>query len=573
MGSSRLGTALQWKLNRGFGGDRDHDVTMYKRGVGRLVGLFVAGSVVVSACGSGSGADPSVVSRSAGSASSDQPGSSEGPADTAGGVPGEIDDAALDAQAAEVLAMPGDQQEAYLADLAMQFERELAAVSGLEEALGGAEAADAALREAWAPTIEQARAVQVESLVAGVRRTAPSGPNLGEGLFGGLIVVSLGAEAVVSASNGMKVGDKPESRTGGDMSLEATVAQATLDMDTTHTSSEGVVTKFKVKVMVLPCPDPAGQFQATAKIDISATKGSVGQTGTLDITLDGQVDDNAKLASSDIGYRMQWADFAGGKGQFVDLSGGFSGGSSNGVTINRTGGNLTGALVTSAATLGSLFGIILADKLADAAQKGWESGRCVQLDPTASPGPKGMEPASTSTITAAPRSKIDGGPVGGTVTATLTAGGASVDPSAAPVPADATMTYTAPDQPNQSGTVSLEARSKRGVAKADIVFETGGAAYLIVGGLEDWQVSQVVCDVMQPFTLSTGIGTMQLSGGLSGTYEFNGVFASHYTGTYQITLPPGPGLPGSMIGAGGGSIAGQAGSGTENYVLTPAERC
>jgi hypothetical protein len=51
------------------------------------------------------------------------------------------------------------------------------------------------------------------------------------------------------------------------------------------------------------------------------------------------------------------------------------------------------------------------------------------------------------------------------------------------------------------------------------------------------------------------------------------MFASHYTGTYEITLPPGPGLPGSMIGTGGGSIAGQAGSGSENYVLTPAEPC
>jgi hypothetical protein len=155
----------------------------------------------------------------------------------------------------------------------------------------------------------------------------------------------------------------------------------------------------------------------------------------------------------------------------------------------------------------------------------------------------------------------------------LTAGGVSVDPNASPVPADATMTYVAPDQPNQSGTVSLEARSKRGVAKAQIVFETGGAAYLIVGGLQDWQVSQVVCDVMKPFELTSSIGSMQLSGGLSGTYDFKGMFNSHYTGTYSITLPPGPDQPGSMIGAGSGSVAGQAGSGSENYVLTPADPC
>ena len=99
-------------------------------------------------------------------------------------------------------------------------------------------------------------------------------------------------------------------------------------MDTTHESSKGVTTKFKSKAMVLPCPDAKGEFQATAKIDISATKGSVGQTGTMDITLDGQVDDNAALASKDVGFRMQWADFAGGKGQFVDVSGSYTGSSS-----------------------------------------------------------------------------------------------------------------------------------------------------------------------------------------------------------------------------------------------------
>ena len=67
---------------------------------------------------------------------------------------------------------------------------------------------------------------------------------------------------------------------------------------------------------------------------------------------------------------------------------------------------------------------------------------------------------------------------------------------------------------------------------------------------------------------------MQLSGGLSGTYEFNGMFNSHYTGTYQITLPPGPGLPGAMIGAGSGARSPtRPGPGRENYVLTPAEPC
>lgn len=539
---------------------------MQPRAVERFVALVVVGTMALSACGGDSKAQPATDSNAAPATSP------EVSTKASGDATGEVSSADLDELTASLLAMTPDQQEAHLAELAVKFERDLAAVSGLEAALGGPEATDAALGEAWAPTIEQARAIEGAPLSLGFRRSTPS-PTIGEGLFGGMLVVGLGSEAVVSASNDLKVGGPPEKREGGDMVLEGTLEKATLTMDTTHESSKGVTTKFKVNIMVLPCPDVDGRFQATAKVDISATAGSVGQTGTLDVSLDGQVNDNAELASSDIGYRMQWADFAGGKGQFIDLSGSYSGDKSNGVNVNRTGGTLTAAHVTSAVGLGSLLGIFFAIKLGEAAQKGWQSGRCVQLDAKASPGPKGLEPSSTSTITAAPRSKIDGGQVGGTVTAKLTAGGASVDPMASPVPADATMTYTAPDQPNQSGTVSLEARSKRGVAKAEIVFETGGAAYLIVGGLEDWQVSQVVCDVMQPFVLAGDIGTMQLSGGLSGTYEFNGMFNSHYTGTYEITLPPGPGVPGSMIGAGSGTVANQAGSGSENYVVTPADPC
>ena len=94
-------------------------------------------------------------------------------------------------------------------------------------------------------------------------------------------------------------------------------------------------------------------------------------------------------------------------------------------------------------------------------------------------------------------------------------------------------------------------------------------AYQVVGGLQDWVVNQKVCNIQGPFVLSTGVGTMKFSGGLSGTYTFGGVFASQYSGNYTITFPNGPRKPGKMIGSGGGSIAGQGGSGTEKYTLTP----
>ena len=94
-------------------------------------------------------------------------------------------------------------------------------------------------------------------------------------------------------------------------------------------------------------------------------------------------------------------------------------------------------------------------------------------------------------------------------------------------------------------------------------------AYQVVGGLQDWKVNQKVCNVMKPFALSSSIGSMKFSGGLSGTYTFGGVFNAQYTGTYTISFPDGPRKPGTMVGTGGGSVAGQAGQGTEKYTLTP----
>ena len=176
---------------------------------------------------------------------------------------------------------------------------------------------------------------------------------------------------------------------------------------------------------------------------------------------------------------------------------------------------------------------------------------------------------------AEPRSKVDGSPTGGNVTATLKAGVQSVEPNGSPVPADANSNYTAGPEQDQSGTVAYESRSKRGVGKAEVTFNTGApAAYLVVGGLQDWQVNMVVCDITKPFTLeSPGVGVAEFSGGLSGTYSATGVFNFSYAGTYQVILSDGLGSPGTMSGTSSGQIAGQAGSGTENYVLTPAEPC
>jgi hypothetical protein len=379
----------------------------------------------------------------------------------------------------------------------------------------------------------------------------------------------LGGEAAVAATND---GKTASGDLGSGSKLEVTADSAAITTDHTETDSHGVKTTLATRNVVTPCPAADGTFAASASIDTSSTinNGATGKRATLDVTITGTVDDNAALIGYDITSRSQYADFVDGKGGFVDLTlnvpqaGGATG------EVNRTGGTVTPAIVENVVALNRLMLMLAGATLSKAAQTGWESGRCVALMPTVSAGPKGLSPSASVTITAAPRSKIDGGPVGGNVTALLTGGEAAVNPSSTPVPADAEFNYEAPSERDRTGTVSLEARSKRGVAKATIDFDTTAAhAYQIVGGLDDFQTNTAVCDVLSPFNLSGGGISVDFSGGLSGTYTYSGIFSAAGGGEYLITLPNGPGQPGTMVGGGEGTAEGREGSGTENYALTP----
>ena len=78
---------------------------------------------------------------------------------------------------------------------------------------------------------------------------------------------------------------------------------------------------------------------------------------------------------------------------------------------------------------------------------------------------------------------------------------------------------------------------------------------------------------MKPFQLTGGGFTMDLSGGLSGTYTYTGPFNAQGSGTYTISLPDGLGKPGTMTGGGAGSAEGYTNTGTEKYTLTPIAPC
>lgn len=479
-------------------------------------------------------------------------------------VNGQINAAAIEAEHERIDALSEDDLLAEAATLDAVVERELWTWSGVERAVGGPEAADAAFLAAAQSLaaftagikIELADLASTRSNTVSTAETASNlhrrrlmlvadAPNLGMAWFGGLITVKMLPEGLVGGTN--DVADGPARSGAISEGISGTISRDAVNGELSYSDEQGgVTTSLRVKFKVNPCPDAQGRFQATALIEMSATAkgGSVGQKGTVEVLTSGQLDDDAQVASSEYDYRMEVADFAGGKGSYVDLSAAKVGTSASTHRINRSAGPdsaALGELVRLAAMLASTTH----DSLIDAARKGWESGRCVSLQVTAAPGPSGLKPSSEAKISAKPRSRIDGGPTGGTVTAQLASGGASVSPSGTKVKADATFSYTAPSEYDKSGTVELEARSKRGVAKASITLDTKRGAYIASGGSKV-SISGKIPDLAQPFTLS-GVGD-----GFTVVFSYTPTNDRSGTVTYS-----GSGSGANMSGAGRYSISGE----------------
>ncbi len=399
--------------------------------------------------------------------------------DSDGGALGDSASARVD----EVLAMGEAERDAAAAEAGLELELAVAKESGLEAELGGPDATRDALVSAWAPLVEQAVAVRGSNVPSGFRRVATAAPAIGEGFFAGLLLGALSADSAVSNASTGETGAETVTQNGFTVTQSGSLNRGEFALEGTNVDgATGVTTKLVTKTSAVPCPDADGRFEIEAVIDVTVSKGTAGQRGVLDVKVVGHVDDDAHLASSDLDYTMNWSRTSGGATELVNLSGSVpsSGGGSS--TVERTGGAATSDLEASATVGAQMYSMLMEHFLTAAAQKGWESGRCVRIDVKAEPGPKDVKPGGTSDITAAPRSTMDGGPVGGNVIATF-AGQLAVEPNGSPVPADAAFVYTAPtDGLPTSGTVSLEARSRRGVGKAEISFEVDRPVYVASGG-------------------------------------------------------------------------------------------
>jgi hypothetical protein len=342
----------------------------------------------------------------------------------------------------------------------------------------------------------------------------------------------------------------------------------------------GLNANSKVKLTGEPCPDADGKVDL--KVEYS-TNGRAGSSGSMiyDKTLTGKiratVNDNAEIASIDIDLKQATRSTAGGRQVYVETSqsGRATSGNSSDlrfddVRIDRASSQATAAdAELSRDGLSSAY--LLARAVLDSAVSRWQGGGCVQIV-AESPGAVAVN--SSTQIPVKVTRKVDSSEVPSKLEAELS-GGSSVDPTLIPRTAG-TLTYTAPGETGKSATIKLTANSRRGRATLDLTASTGGNSYQIVGGLDDWQTNTKVCDIMKPFTL-TGLVTMRFSGGLSGTYEYSGgPFNAQGKGSYTISLPEGPGKPGTMTGGGSGEITGDkvyTGSGVEKYTLTPIEPC
>jgi len=448
-----------------------------------------------------------------------------------------VDTTAAEQVLSELDAMDSAAQEQRAAEIDVDLERATWGVSGLDEAVGSDrsdevfDAVNAGVRADLATYAAPLRTIEAFGASA-PRRLDELSEAQGASLFGALLVSSLSADAAAGLVDGVHTG----SGTENGITKSATHDTGSVSVHLTKVV-DGVTVTIDTSAKVAPCPGASGRVVAEGSMAASSSMGGVGHRFSYAAQVEIQVGDDAEIASTTQTFATEQGDVSGGKEQYVAVSVGEDGG----YTVTQTRGDLPADYTQKAVNGGLVMSHILANSLVRAAEKAWKSGHCVTLEPTVSDGPTGLKPGASVTITAAPRSAIDGSPAGGTVTARLAAGGAGVEPAGTKVKADASFSYTAPPEAQQTGDVELEARSRRGVARASVHFDTYPLSFVAEGGGGDFHGEGVICDLREPFTISgTDLtltfaptdrfgGSYTLSGGAAGVI-WSGV------GTYKVKL-------------------------------------
>lgn len=449
---------------------------------------------------------------------------------------GEVDTDAVGQVVAEFDALDQAAQEQLAAESDLALERATWDVSGLADEVGR-DQADAVFAEVNAGARTELQRIAVDlGTVTAFGSGAPGRDDLSEAqgasLFGAAMISALSADAAAGLPNGKDTG----SVTQNGVTKSATLTAGTIETQASSTIN-GVAVEIGTKTTVQPCPDVSGRTHAEGTMTASSVKNGVGHRFSYSAAVDIQVGDDAEVLKTTPTFNAEQGDAGPGGEQYVAVSLSDDGTYS----VDQTRGDLPASYASQAVNGASVMSRLLAYRLVAAAEKAWKSGACVKLKTQASSGPTGLRPSELVTVTAAPRSLVGGGPVGGTVVATLTGGGASIAPQGTKVVADAEFSYTAPDQPEQTGDVSFEARSRRGIATATMHFDTYPLSFVAEGGGGEFQGRGRICDLRAPFEISgTGLTlSMSPSGELGGTYTLSGNAGGvswSGNGTYKVQL-------------------------------------
>ena len=407
--------------------------------------------------------------------------------------------------------------------------------TGLEAALGGEARALAALQAMGNAYERQLRGIQAQPPtlvpVAFTGEGMATGVvGMGMGLVaatmtGGLYVNVVGRasheELVELAAKG------PETRAGTDGHSTTQIGE---DGSISHemeieVDEGGIKGKVKVKIKMQSCPDASGKVTLTITTDSSMrASGKAGTGGYVrsTFTYDRYLDDDAHLIDGDGGgasdMQIEMGGFENYEGQHVRISIGHSRGGESYFSNRGESGFSLFRPEEAQHTLDLLKSTIKTQTLLaegmlrnPAGPAPWEGGHCVKLDATSNPSKrKHARPGTTFEIEAKPRARADGAPTGGTVRATLS-GNRQLTPATGKIPADARYSYAGPDKKDESASIEFEARSKRGVGRATLEFDTKQGAHRVSGGQNDFQADHTVCALDAPFDIHSSVGlTMHL---------------------------------------------------------------
>ena len=454
--------------------------------------------------------------------------------------------AAANAEFARLQAQGTDATAREITKLEYALTRRLMKAGGLDAALGGEAKADSALTALFVDYERKARALQTELPKAFAPANEGGGGGMGgaEGWGGAAASSVLGGSQAETAAraweNGVDRGETTghaEANIGGDhVSVDWTGDSATMTSEVEGNIPGGLKGKVKTTVSLKTCPDAEGKVVAEFESNSSVAAGGASADSRVKSKVTAFVDDDANLIDDKLDSQSSAQQSTSG-GAHVDANDDLSTvtGAAGGKTNAMSGGatEADGKMAQGMASMGRYA----ARQAILAAQKAWQSGKCVKLEVRSDPAKrKGAKPNTAYTLFAEPRAISDGQPTGGTVKATLN-GGNRLNPTGK-VKADAKFDYANPEQKEQSATIDFEARSKRGVGKATLEFDTKKGGYRIA--LDNGE-SITTCDITKPFSGKIGAGMITLNFTPSG--DKGGSMAFHFANargmadtTYRYTL-------------------------------------